>query len=100
MAITRAEVVKIAGLAKLDFSDAELDALIPQFQDILEYVEKLKQVDISGIEPTSHVALTEDFERYIFREDAVGESLPAEEALANAPDQGRDHFRVPNVMKA
>ena len=98
MAITRAEVMKIADLAKLHFSEEELDAFIPQFQNILEYIEKLKEANVDNIEPTSHVSLTADFEKHMFREDAVKPSLPAEESLANAPDPGADHFRVPKVI--
>lgn len=98
MSITRAEVLKIADLAKLYFSEEEFDAFTAQFQRILEYIEQLKQVNIEDIEPTSHVSLTADFERHIFREDEVKPSLPAEESLANAPDPGSGHFRVPKVL--
>ncbi len=98
MSVTRAEVLKIADLAKLDYSQEELDAFIVQFQRILEYVEQLKEVNIQGIEPTSHVSLPADFEKHIFREDEVKESLPVNESLANAPDPGAGHLRVPKVL--
>lgn len=98
MAITRSEVLKIAELAKLHFSEAELDAFTAQFLRILDYIEKLKEVDVTGVEPTSHVSLVEEFEEHVFREDTVQASLPAEEALANAPDPGAGQFRVPKVL--
>ncbi len=98
VSITRAEVLKIADLAKLYFSEQELDAFTAQFQRILDYIEQLKQVNVENIEPTSHVSLTEDFEKHMFREDAVKPSLPVEESLANAPDPGSGHFRVPKVL--
>ena len=98
MAITRAEVLKIAALAKLHFSEAELDSFTAQFQHILDYIEKLEEVDIDGVAPTSHVSLASDFEKYIFREDEIRHSLPSQEALKNAPDCGNDHFRVPKVI--
>ncbi len=98
MSITRTEVLKIADLAKLHFSEEELDAFIPQFERILEYVEQLKEVNVENIEPTSHVSLSSDFERHIFREDEVRASLPVEESLSNAPDPGSGHFRVPKVI--
>ena len=98
MSITRSEVLKIADLAKLHFSEEELDAFIAQFQRILEYVEQLKEVNVESIEPTSHVSLTADFEKHIFREDEVKASLAVEESLANAPDPGAGHFRVPKVL--
>lgn len=98
MSITRTEVLKIADLARLHFSEEELDAFIVQFQSIFDYIEQLKQVNVDSIEPTSHVSLTADFEKYIFREDEVRPSLPVEESLANAPDPGSGHFRVPKVL--
>ncbi len=98
MPITRDEVLKIADLAKLDFAEADLDAFTAQFQRILEYIEQLKQVDVEGVEPTSHVSLTADFEKHIFREDEARPSLPVDESLSNAPDPGDGHFRVPKVL--
>jgi aspartyl-tRNA(Asn)/glutamyl-tRNA(Gln) amidotransferase subunit C len=98
VAILRSEVLKIAELARLHFSEEELDAFTAQFQGLLDYIEQLKQVDVSDIEPTSHVTLTEDFDPFIFREDEVRPSLPAGESLANAPDPGSGHFRVPKVI--
>jgi aspartyl-tRNA(Asn)/glutamyl-tRNA(Gln) amidotransferase subunit C len=98
VAITRNEVLKIAELARLHFREEELDAFTAQFQRILDYVEHLKQVNVTDIEPTSHVSLTDDFEKYIFREDEVNPSLPVKESLANAPDPGAGHFRVPKVL--
>jgi aspartyl-tRNA(Asn)/glutamyl-tRNA(Gln) amidotransferase subunit C len=98
VAITRNDVLKIAELARLHFNEEEIDAFTAQFQRIFDYVEQLKQVDVADIEPTSHVSLTDDFEKYIFREDEVKPSLPVEESLANAPDPGAGHFRVPKVL--
>jgi len=62
VSITRTEILKIADLAKLHFSEEELDAFVPQFQRILDYIEQLKEANIEEIEPTSHVSLTADFE--------------------------------------
>lgn len=98
MSVTRAEVLKIADLAKLHFKDEELDAFTAQFQHILDYIEQLKEVDIENTPPTSHVSVAADFEKHLFREDEVGVSLPVEESLANAPDPGAGHFRVPKVL--
>ncbi len=98
MPITREEVLKIAELAKLHFSDSELEEFTIQFQKILDYVEQLKQVSVEGVEPTSHVSLTAGYEKYLFREDEVRPSLPVEESLSNAPDPGEGHFRVPKVL--
>jgi aspartyl-tRNA(Asn)/glutamyl-tRNA(Gln) amidotransferase subunit C len=98
LSITRAEVLKIAELAKLHFDDEEVNAFTPQFQRILDFVEQLKQVNVEGVDPTSHVSLTADFEKHIFREDEVRPSLPVEKSLANAPDPAEGHFRVSKVL--
>ena len=98
MSLSREDAAKIAGLARLHFSEEDLDAFTPQFQRILEYVEQLKEVDVETIEPTSHVSLAADYEKYIFREDAVKPSLPVDESLASAPDPKAGHFRVPKVL--
>ena len=98
MPISRAEVPKIAELAKLHFNDSELEEFTAQFQRILDYVEQLKRVDIEGVEPTSHVSLTPGFEKFLFREDEIRPSLPVEESLSSAPDPGEGHFRVPKVL--
>ena len=97
MAITRDEVLKIAALAKLQFSDAELDAFTAQFQHILRYIEKLREVPVDDVAPTSHVCLPGDCNWQ--RKDEIAPSLEVEDALKNAPDRGRDHFRVPKVIQ-
>ncbi len=98
MAISRSDVLKIADLAKLHFSEEELDAFSLQFQRILDYIEQLKAVDITGVEPTSHVSTAEGSENCLFREDEVKESLSVDESLANAPDAGHGHFKVPKII--
>jgi aspartyl-tRNA(Asn)/glutamyl-tRNA(Gln) amidotransferase subunit C len=98
MSISREEAEKIAGLARLHFSDEDLDAFTPQFERILDYIEQLKEVDVENIDPTSHVSLSPDFEKHMFREDEVKPSLPVEESLANAPDHKSGHFCVPKVL--
>jgi aspartyl-tRNA(Asn)/glutamyl-tRNA(Gln) amidotransferase subunit C len=98
VAITREEVLKIAELAKLHFDEAEIGNFAHQFQRILDYIETLKEIDVQGVEPTSHVSLTEGFEKSLFREDETRRSLPVEETLARAPDPGAGHFRVPKVI--
>jgi aspartyl-tRNA(Asn)/glutamyl-tRNA(Gln) amidotransferase subunit C len=98
VSVTRAEVLKIADLAKLHFNEEDLEAFVVQFQHILDYIEQLKEVDVEQVLPTSHVSLAADFEKHIFREDEIGVSLPVKDSLANAPDPGADHFRVPKVL--
>ena len=98
MAVTREEVLRIAELAKLYFDESELDAFTLQFHRILGYIEKLQEVNLKGIEPTNHIVVSESSEKYLFREDLVRASLAAGEALSNAPDPGKGHFKVPRVI--
>ena len=98
MSIDRTRVLKIAELARLEFSGHELGAFTPQFQRILDYIEKLKEVSVEGVEPTSHVSIGEGAFIQCARPDEVRSSLTAEEALTNAPDPGSGHFRVPKVL--
>jgi aspartyl-tRNA(Asn)/glutamyl-tRNA(Gln) amidotransferase subunit C len=97
VAITREEVLRIAELARLQFSDAELEAFIGQFTRILGYIEKLKEVNIEGVEPTGCVSWAGAAAG--LRADTPRPSLPVSEALGNAPDKDRDHFGVPSVLK-
>jgi len=98
VSITRDEVLKIAELANLEFAPEELDAFVAQFQRILDYVETLREVDVSGVEPTSHVWEAGEEGGRNLRDDLPRPSLGPEAALANAPDPGDGHFRVPKVL--
>ena len=95
MEITKQEVEKVAKLARLQVTEAEKDAFTKQLSQILTHVEKLKQYDTKGIEPTSTVLGQVN----VFREDIVRPSLPAEQALANAPEREADGFCVPKIIE-
>ncbi|GMA57977.1 hypothetical protein GCM10025858_24800 [Alicyclobacillus sacchari] len=69
--------------------------MAPQLSDILEYAEQLQQVNMEGVEPTSHPFQ----EVNVLREDAVRPSLPRDLALANAPEQEAGQVRVPAVLE-
>jgi aspartyl-tRNA(Asn)/glutamyl-tRNA(Gln) amidotransferase subunit C len=97
MPVSRDDVLKISKLAKLYLAEEELDAFAVQFQRILDYVEKLKNIDVTGIPPTSHISLG-DVEQPIFRQDEVRKSLDEEDALSGAPDSGSGHFKVPRMI--
>jgi len=84
----------VASLAKLYLDDEERERMAEQLGRILEYVDNLREVDVSDVPPTKHVIdLTN-----VSREDAPRPSLPLEEALANAPDSILDYFVVPKVL--
>lgn len=86
---------QVASLARLELSDEEAERYQIQVEQILHYVEQLKAIDVSGIEPTAHAAAQYD----VVREDVPGEpGLTREEALANAPAVSQDQFRLPKVV--
>jgi aspartyl-tRNA(Asn)/glutamyl-tRNA(Gln) amidotransferase subunit C len=94
MAIEIRTVRHIARLASLDLSDEEIRILSRQLNEILLHIEKLNELDIRSVEPTSHVSAAGQ----ALREDSVVPSVPASEALANAPETSEGHFTVPRVI--
>ncbi len=95
MKITLAEVEHVARLARLELSAAEKDRMRSQLDAILGYVEQLRQVDTSGVEPTSHILPLLN----VMREDEVRPSYPVEAMLANAPEADGHLFRVPQILE-
>jgi aspartyl-tRNA(Asn)/glutamyl-tRNA(Gln) amidotransferase subunit C len=94
MAITIEQVEHIAKLARLELDRAELERMARELGAILEYIEQLRQLDTSEVEPTAHVLDLAG----VVRADQVRPSLPAERVLEAAPDQGERHFRVPRIL--
>ena len=94
MAITRQDVEKVALLARLQLSDAELDTMSQQLAQIVGYVDHLAQVNTDGIEPMAHAIE----QLNVFRDDAVAMSLPREAALSNAPHHDSRGYLVPAVL--
>lgn len=94
MKLTVEQVQHVAKLARLELEPQAVETLAGQLATILDYVEKLSEVDTSEIEPTSHaIALTN-----AFREDRIQTHLEPEEALANAPAKEDGSFVVPKVI--
>jgi len=95
MAITIEQVEHIARLARLQFSDAEKEMLSEELSQILQYMEKLNELDTEGVEPLSHPTELVN----IMRPDKVQPSFTPEEALKNAPSKQDGFFKVPKVIK-
>lgn len=95
MILTRADVERIARLARLALSDREIDEFTPQLGQILEYVESLGRLDTTGIEPMSHPVPVPS----PLRDDVVVEPPGADAALGNAPARLGDYFLVPKVIE-
>jgi aspartyl-tRNA(Asn)/glutamyl-tRNA(Gln) amidotransferase subunit C len=94
MKITPEQVLYVANLARLKIDPQHVDLLAEQLAGILGYMDKLNEVDTTGVAATSHaIALTN-----AFREDQVHAHLPREEALENAPEQSEGSFVVPKVI--
>lgn len=95
MKISKADVLHVANLARLELDDSAIERFAGQIDTILAYVDALKQVDTAGVVPTTHaLALTN-----AFRDDEVRGHLDREEGLANAPEKEDGAFVVPKVIE-
>ena len=94
MALTREEVLHVAELGRLKLNPEEVDLFTRQLNDILAYVEKLQEVDTTGVPPMAHAVPIYN----VFREDEVVVSLSRDEGLANAPAPEEGAFVVPKVI--
>jgi aspartyl-tRNA(Asn)/glutamyl-tRNA(Gln) amidotransferase subunit C len=89
------DIAYVAHLARLELSDAEKAKLSAQLAGILDYVAKLYEVDVTGIEPTAHaIPLTN-----VLRQDEPRPSIERERILKNAPETARDLFIVPKIVE-
>ena len=92
--IDKTEVKKTAKLARLDLTEDEIVELTQQLSAVLEYVEKMNELDTADVEPLAHCLPISN----IFRADCVKESLGTEKTLANAPQRDGDFFKVPKIL--
>lgn len=95
MALTREQVSHVARLARLEFTDAELDRLTLQLSQIISYAEQVSALATGDVPPTSHAIPL----RNVFRPDEVGECLPQEKALSTAPEIEQGRFKVPRIIE-
>lgn len=95
MSITNQDVQHVAKLARLNLSEEEETQLTEQLNAILQYAEKLNELDTDEIEPTTHVLHVSN----VMREDEVRESLPIEKVMLNAPDEEDGQIKVPAILE-
>lgn len=95
MRITRAEVEHVAWLARLGLAEDEKEEFTRQLNKILEHMDKLRELDTEGVAPTFHVLPLQN----VFRPDEVGQPLPRDQVLGNAPDRAGGCFKVPRVIE-
>jgi aspartyl-tRNA(Asn)/glutamyl-tRNA(Gln) amidotransferase subunit C len=96
--ITTEEIRKIAALAHLEITDAEVELYTPQIESIVRYVEQLNELDTTQIEPAVGGLTNEGAATDVSRDDAPHQSLGQTKALSEAPDALAGHFRVPKVL--
>ena len=94
-ATSELDVAYIASLARLNLTESEAEVFQKQLNDVLRYVEKLRQADVTDVEPAAHLLPVFN----VFREDAPREWFTAEQALSNAPRKANGLFIVPKVVE-
>jgi aspartyl-tRNA(Asn)/glutamyl-tRNA(Gln) amidotransferase subunit C len=97
--ITREDVVRVADLAYLNLGETELEMYRKQINDILEYIDKLNELDTSSVEPMAQVLAGDQAADATLREDVVVPCTVADEILRQAPDPEPPYFRVPKVIE-
>jgi aspartyl-tRNA(Asn)/glutamyl-tRNA(Gln) amidotransferase subunit C len=95
MAIDSAIIQKIAHLARLTVNLEEEQELVQSLNQILSWMDKLNELDTTHTDPLIHISS----ELNVLREDKLGEHLPHDAALLNAPKRDSDYFRVPKVIE-
>ncbi len=95
MKISKEMVKHISLLSRLELKEDEIEMYQEQLSRILDYIEKLNEVNTDTVEPTSHVLSLNN----VFRDDVVKPSISREEALRNAPDATDKFFRVPKIIE-
>ena len=95
MSVTNEQVRHIAKLARIAMSDAEVEAMVPEFNNILGWVEQLAEVDTDGVEPLTAVIANE----LRLRDDIVDDGDCRAAVLKNAPDAQHGFFAVPKVIE-
>ena len=92
--ISRDEVEHVAWLARIELSEEEKRLFTEQFNQILDFFEKIDEVDTEGVPPTYHVLDLLN----VYRGDRIGPSLATEEALKNAPKEEKGFFKAPRIV--
>jgi aspartyl-tRNA(Asn)/glutamyl-tRNA(Gln) amidotransferase subunit C len=95
MDLTPNDVKKVALLARLELDESEIESQARHLNNLLAQFEKLQELDVTGIEPTSHSIPVFN----VLRDDVSRPSLPTQEALQNAPEQRDGYFIVPRIIE-
>ncbi len=95
MQLDKELISRLEKLARLKLSEPEREKLNTDLQSILNMVDKLRELPTDGVEPLVYM----NDQGNVWRDDVVGEQLPVEQALQNAPKQDGEFFRVPKVIE-
>jgi len=95
MKVTKATIEHVANLARLNLTQDEMDRLTSEMENIISYVDKLNELDTSGVKPMEHVIPIKN----VFREDRVEKSYDREKVLSNAPSRENGCFKVPKIVE-
>lgn len=98
MALTEKDVRYVAELAHLELTEEERERFLPQLDSILQYMQKLNELDTAGVEPMPQVTYP-SAENPSLRSDQPVKTFSHGEALTNAPERGADYFKVPRVIE-
>jgi aspartyl-tRNA(Asn)/glutamyl-tRNA(Gln) amidotransferase subunit C len=90
--LSRDQVLHVARLARLELTEQELETMAEELSGVLDHIEKIGELDLEGVEPTTHVVELEN----VLRADEPRPSWPRERVLEGAPDVADDGFRVPS----
>jgi aspartyl-tRNA(Asn)/glutamyl-tRNA(Gln) amidotransferase subunit C len=99
MRISREDVLRVAELSYLDLSEAELETYRAQIDEILEYIDKLNELDTTNVAPMAQVLSDDQAADATLREDMVVPCAVADDVLQHAPDPEPPYFRVPKVIE-
>lgn len=95
MKLSKEEVEHVAWLARLELTEHEKEQLTHHLNQLMVHFDKLRELDTTDIEPTSHSILVQN----VFRDDIARDSMSTEEALSNAPEEENGYFVVPQVVE-
>lgn len=95
MKVNLSLIDKLSDLAKLEFAEAQKQEVLEDLNRMVDFVDKLKEIDVTGTEPLIYMTEVEN----VLREDVVVMEISKEEALQNAPLADSDYFKVPKVLK-
>ncbi len=93
--LSKDEIYYIAKLSRLKLNENEVSEFTSQINSILDYMQKLNELDTTGIEPDSHAFKVVN----VFRDDKIKESFPNDVIIKNAPEQEDNCYKVPKIIE-